>query len=158
MSTSELRAQLDVPFDFRRQPEPVAASMRPARRVPLTLLLVGKCHGAKASWKGLQLLNWATRSRQHMDVLVAIQTHADIPDRPVVRFEPALDRAIDLALGLALLEQPSARVFRLTTQGQALSEALTQSDAFALERELLALLPRKLTQRETDRLLEWRSA
>jgi len=154
----EFTELLNVPFDFERQPDPVPAALRPERRVPLLLLLVAKSHGAGASWKGLQLLNWAVRDSKHAELLVALREDRDIPDRPVVRFEPALDRALDLATGLGLLEQKASRVFRLTQAGQRLVEQLHSSDAFVREREILQLLQGKVTQKEVGRLLEWRES
>jgi hypothetical protein len=147
---------LDVPFTFVRQPDPISATLRPERRVPLVLLLVAKSHGAGASWKGLQLLNWVVRDPVHVELMLAINEDRDIPDRPVVRIEPALDRALDLATGLGLLEQKSARVFRLTTDGQRVVDQLAESGAFSREREALAMLQGKVTQKAVARALEWR--
>ena len=149
---------LDVPFDFERQPDAVPAALRPQRRVPLVLLLVAKSYGAGASWKGLQLLNWAVRDPEHAELLMALREDHDIPDRPVVRFEPALDRALDLATGLGLLEQKASRVFRLTDAGKRVVEELDNSEAFVRERETLGLLSGKVTQKEVGRVLEWRDA
>lgn len=126
--------------------------------MPLVLLLVAKSHGAGASWKGLQLLNWAVRDPEHAELLMALRKDHDIPDRPVVRFEPALDRALDLATGLGLLEQKASRVFRLTDAGKRVVEELDNSEAFARERETLGLLSGKVTQKEVGRVLEWRDA
>lgn len=114
MTPATVRDQLDVPFCFEEQPDPVPAALRPERRVPLVLLLVAKCHGSGASWKVLQLLGWTTRDPRNMELLLSLQEHSDIPDRAVVRFELALDRALDLAVGLGLLEQKTSRAFRLT--------------------------------------------
>jgi hypothetical protein len=141
-----------------RQPAPIPAALQPERRVPLVLLLVAKSHGSGASWKGLQLLNWVVRSPEHADVLLALREGRDIPDRPVVRIEPALDRALDLAVGLGLLEQRAARVFRLTNDGRQVVGALNDSDAFGREREVLARLQGKVTRRQVDQALEWRDA
>jgi hypothetical protein len=149
---------LDVPFDFVRQPDLVPAALRPERRVALALLLVAKSHGSGASWKGLQLLNWAVRDPEHVELVVALKQGRDIPDRPVVRFEPALDRALDLATGLGLLEQKASRVFRLTDAGRGVVDQIQNSEAFGREREMLALLDGKVTQREVRRVLEWRDA
>jgi hypothetical protein len=154
----EFRELLEAPFDFVRQPDPVAASLRPERRVPLVLLLVAKSHGSGASWKGLQLLNWAVRHPEHAELLVAFQDERDIPDRPVVRFEPVLDRALDLAAGLGLLEQKTSRVFRLTQAGRNAVAEIEASDALLRERELLAALRGKITQTQVRRVLEWRDA
>jgi hypothetical protein len=149
---------LDVPFDFSRLPVPMPAALRPERRVPLVLLLVAKSHGAGASWKGLQLLNWVVRAPEHADVLMAMREGRDIPDRPVVRIEPMLDRALDLAVGLGLVEQRASRVFCLTDSGNRIVEELDQSSAFAREREVLSRLKGKVTQKQVRQALEWRDA
>lgn len=155
---SSLAELLDVPFDFVRQPVPVPASLQPERRVPLVLLLVAKSHGSGASWKGLQLLNWVVRSPNHAEVLLALRKGRDIPDRPVVRIEPALDRALDLAVGLGLLEQRAARVFRLTDAGRKVVTELNESNAFVREREVLDQLQGKVTRTQVAQALEWRDA
>lgn len=155
---ADLLELLDVPFDFSPQPDPIPAALRPERRIPLTLLLVAKSHGSGVNWKGLQVLNWAIRDSQHMDLLISLLNGSDIPDRPVVRFEPALDRTIDLAVGLGLLTQKPSRAFQLTPSGRQVVEQLEQSNAFVSERQLLARLRRKLTQKDVSRVLEWRSS
>jgi hypothetical protein len=146
----------DATFTFEPQPEPVPAAMRADRRVVLLLLLVAKSHGAGASWKGLQVLSWAVRTPENTELLVGFTRGDRSPDRPVVRIEPALDRAIDLAVGLELLEQKTSRVFRLTPAGRAAAEVAESSGAFVVERKLLAKFKGKVTQREITRLLEWR--
>lgn len=156
MKTATVRDQLDVPFRFDEQPDPVPASLRPARRIPLLLLLVAKCHGSGAHWKVLQLLNWTTKDPRNMELLLALQEHSDIPDRPVVRFEPALDRALDLAVGLGWLEQKTSRAFRLTPDGKSLVADIEATETFDRERQILDGYSGKMTAAEADRLLEWR--
>lgn len=153
---AELEQSLDVPYLFERRPDPVAASLRPERRIPLLLLLAAKSHGSGASWKGLQLLSWAVRNADHIELIVSLRSGSDIPDRPLVRFEPALDRAIDLAVGLGLLEAKANRVYRLTTEGKHFVADIQNSDAFMLERKMLDRISGKVTQKEVSRLLEWR--
>ncbi|NKQ56777.1 hypothetical protein HFP15_28290 [Amycolatopsis sp. K13G38] len=153
---SDLEALLDVPFQFERRPDPVPASLRPERRIPLLLLLVAKSHGAGASWKGLQLLSWAVRSDANIDLIISLRTNNDLPDRALVRFEPALDRAIDLAVGLGLLEQKNKNVYKLTTTSKKVVSEIEKSDAFEVERARLDRLGGKVTQKEVARLLEWR--
>ncbi|MFE0022296.1 hypothetical protein [Amycolatopsis sp. NPDC059021] len=153
---AELEAALDVPYSFERRPDPIAASMRPERRVPLLLLLVAKSHGSGASWKALQLLSWAVRSPEHIHLISQIRDGEDVPDQPLVRFEPALDRAIDLAVGLNLLEDKKNRVYRLTNDGRALVKAVQKSNAFERERSMLDQIEGKVTQKEVSRIIEWR--
>ena len=154
----DLRSLLDAPFEFTRQPDPIPPALRPERRVPLALLLVSKSHGSSGSWKGLQLLNWAIREPRNTELILALRGNNDMPDLPVVRFEPALDRALDLAVGLELLEQQASGAYKLTAPGKRLVSQIIASGAFAQERALLDSLPGKLTKKDVSHLLEWRVA
>ncbi len=147
----------DVGFEFSRLPTPIPASLRPERRVALLILLIAKCHSSGASWKGLQLLNWAVRDQGHADLLIGLWRGTDIPDRPVVRFEPALERAIDLAVGLGLIEVTRSHAMRLTGAGGAVLEDLIHTGAFQKEREILTQIPGKVTRADVDRALDWRT-
>jgi hypothetical protein len=154
---SSARAFLqDVSFEFRKLPTPIPGGLRPTRRIALLLLLVAKSHGSGASWKGLQLLNWAIRDQRHTELLAALWANRDIPDRPIVRFEPALDRAIDLAVGLHLLEVKASQALRLTDAGRAAVVAVEKTSAFEIERALLERIPGRVTKVDVDRALEWR--
>lgn len=153
---SELESALNVPFSFERRPEPLPASLRPERRLPLLLLLVAKCHGANASWMSLQLLSWAVRSNEHMKLIVSLRAGSDVPDRPLVRFEPALSRAIDLAVGLGFLELKASRTYRLTQDGRQFLGELQSSSVLTYERSLLDQIEGKITQKEVGKILEWR--
>ena len=150
---------LDVPYEFRRQQTPVDAALLPGRRIPLVLLLVAKSRGDKASWKVLQVLNWAVRDPSSAGVLVGLLDDGrDLPHLPVVRIEPAFDRALDLAVGLGFLRQPAPRTFALTADGQRVVAAIESSEAFTREREVLARLHGKVTQKQIGLALEWRSS
>jgi hypothetical protein len=156
-STRQPASLLDAAYIFEQQPDPIPARLRPERRVPLLLLLVAKCHGARAGWKSLHVLNWAIRDERNITVLGAVRTGRDVPDRPVVRFEPALDRAMDLAAGLGFLDKSAARVFKLTESGKEFVDAITASGAFAKERALLDQIGGRFTQKETELVLNWRN-
>jgi hypothetical protein len=155
--SSELEAFLNLHFDFTKQPDPVAPSLRPKRRIPLLLLILAKSHGQRLSWKGLQLLNWALRSPRHMDLLIRLNGGTDIPELPILRVEPAMDRAMDLALGLGYVSRNDGRVLRLTAEGSGLIAEIERTAAFARERALLARLQGKVTQTQVNRILERRA-
>lgn len=152
----DLETLLDLEFSFVRQPDPLSASLRPQRRVPLLLLLLAKSRGRKLSWKGIHLLNWATRDSRSMELLAHIDSGLDIPDLPIVRIEPAMDRAIDLALGIGYVSQAQGRVFSLTPLGVSAASDIESTQAFKQERAQLNRLRGKVTQAQVDRLLEWR--
>lgn len=157
MTSSELEAFLNLQFEFTKQPDPVAPSLRPKRRIPLLLLILAKSRGRRLTWKGVQLLSWALRDSRHMDLLIRFNGGTDIPDLPILRIEPALDRAIALALGLGYISQVDGHVFQLTAEGSGLVAEIEQTAAFAHEREQLARLAGKITQAQVNRLLEWRA-
>jgi hypothetical protein len=152
----EALAELDLPVQFTQQPNPIPPGLQVDRRVAILLLLVAKSNAAGASWKGLHLLNWVVRDRRHAEILVSIANGQDIPDRAIVRFEPAFERALDLAHGLGYLERKQSGAYRLTPTGQSYVDAIHGSDAFEVERALLDLLTGKVSQKLVDRMVEWR--
>jgi len=155
-SESQLAKVLDAAFLFEAQPDPISPSLRPELRIPLVLILVAKSRGTGASWKGLQLLSWAIRDKKNTELLVALRNGSEIPDRPVVRFEPALDRALDLAVGLGFLEERAVRVYKLTESGKSLVSQVNRAGVFIQERRLLEQLHGKISQTDISRILEWR--
>jgi hypothetical protein len=148
---------LDVPYEFVRQTDPIPASLRPQRRLALLLLLVDKCRSGKASWKTLHLLSWTVQSPDRVALIMALRAGQDLPDRPVIRFEPALDRAIDLARGLGLLRRNANGTYEMTKEGvQGLTE-INSTPVLELEKAALRDLGRSFSAAEVGRLLEWRS-
>jgi len=155
MSDPAITFARDPAITFRRVPAVVSASLRPERRVPLLLLLVNKCHGSGASWQTLQVLSWAVGDQTRMNSLIAARAGRLSPDRPIVRFEPALDRAITLALGLGFLGRTQTDAVKLTVSGQALVQRIEEEGLFEGERAVLATFAGKATRSEVSRILAW---
>lgn len=153
-SFEELVEVLDVPFRFTPRPDPVPPELRPAWRVAVLLLILEKCRGAKATWKQLHFLNWAVRSREGQGVLLrAFEGVAD-PSQIIVRYEPALDRAVDLAVGHRLATWEDGHQLALTDKGKAVLAQLSEPLApLERERQFLASLPGKISQSTVDRIL-----
>lgn len=85
-----------------------------------------------------------------MDVLLS----TDAPDRSLLRFDPTLERAIDLALGSGFLRQTPTPPLALTPSGRAVVEQIQADDTvLAGEKQALRHLPRRFTQRDAARLL-----
>src|SRR5437867_13446212 len=96
---SDLMARvLDRPFTFREQPVPTPAEYRPKWRTALLLLLIGSCHGRRARWYQLHVLNWAARHPANQHAFERLQSGEARLEDAIVRYDPSLDRAIDLAL------------------------------------------------------------
>src|SRR4051794_40307362 len=104
MPADSIGELLDQPFVFRDQPRPAPSDLRPVWRVPVVVLMVRACYRERATHEQLHVLNWALRSIESAEALALYLAGALAPERAVVRFDPALDRAVALAHGFGLLE------------------------------------------------------
>src|SRR5713226_491637 len=94
-----LSQALRIRFEFKRRPVAITADFRPQWRVALLVLMLEKCWGRRATLGQLHVINWALRSRENLsNFLQQIEGHFR-PGKALVRFEPSLNRAIDLAVG-----------------------------------------------------------
>jgi len=156
-SDSAVLGWLDAPMNFTARADPISPDFRPERRVAVCMLIVDKSRAGRASWKAMHVLSWALQSPKRVEMLTNLKNGTNLLDMPVVRFEPALDRALDLALGLGFLTRDGVGPFELTNAGR---EALAEvRGAGVLEREVgaLAAVNGKVSNRDVERLLEWRS-
>jgi hypothetical protein len=134
-------------FTFRRRPTSVPPDIRPEWRIPLLLLMVGRCRGQIATREQLHVLNSAVLSVGSRKSLLAALDGRLAPRSPALQLEPAFDRAIDRAIGLGLLATNTSGRLELTRLGRSVADTLDADEAlFTSERELLASLPRPLSQ------------
>lgn len=155
MPEAEFLNDLDVPFTFHRRPSPLPADLRPDWRVSLLTLILNKCWGNRASLKQLHVLSWAMRSPITRSAFLGFLKGSKQPDLPVVRFEPSLDRALNFAVGEKLVDTADGITFALTAKGQSLADRILRTeDWFHPEKQLLAQVPGKLTQRQIEGILE----
>lgn len=156
MSETFVHQALDRPFDFREEPVPVPAEFRPKWRTALVVLLVAACHGRRSSWHQLHVLSWACRSKSNQDEFERVRAGNREPDDVVVRYDPALDRAIDLALFSGLLERRGGDVLALSPLGRVAVEQLEGSEVLVNEREFLVRV-RPVSQTFVDSLVPRRA-
>jgi hypothetical protein len=135
--TQLLESALERPFGFREQPVPTPAEYRPKWRTALVVLLIDACYGRRASWHQLHVLNWASRSRTNQQAFERLKAGQAELGGAVVRYDPALDRAIDFALFDGLVERRSGEVLGLSPRGLATLVKLERLDVLAPEREFL---------------------
>lgn len=148
-----LRAAFDAEYTLRAAARSIPAELRPQWRVPVLLLILGRCRGRKANWRQLHVLNWAVRSPRTREAFAAVLEGMLSPDRVIVRYEPTLTRAVDLAVGFGLASWEDGRLLALTEKGREAMERLTNIDALATERDFLNALPGAVTQRQVDAAL-----
>lgn len=134
-------------FTFTRRPTSVPPDIRPEWRIPLLLLMVRRCRRQTATREQLHVLNSAVLSTGSRKALLAALDGRLAPRSPALQFEPAFDRAIDRAVGLGLLAMTPLSRLELTDLGRSVADRVdADEDLFTSERELLASLPRSLSQ------------
>ncbi len=148
---------LDAPINFARRADPVSPDFRPERRIAVCLLIVEKSRGGKATWKAMHVLSWALQSPKRVAMLTNLKVGTGLLDMPLVRFEPALDRALDLAVGLGFLSRDGVGPFELTDIGRGALDEVREAGVLEREVAALAVVNGKVSNRDVERLLEWRS-
>ncbi|WP_338752289.1 hypothetical protein [Janibacter alittae] len=157
LDDSAVLGWLDAPMNFTARADPISPDFRPERRVAVCMLIVDKCRAGKASWKAMHVLSWALQSPKRVDMLTNLKNGANLLDIPVVRFEPALDRALDLALGVGFLTRDGVGPFELTGAGREALAEMREARVLEQEAAALAAVNGKVSNRDVERLLEWRS-
>jgi hypothetical protein len=142
---------LAADYSFQERPRPVPGHLRSSWRVSLLLLAVDSCWGRQATWHQAQVVGWALRSRQAMSDFVQLREGAAEPDDIIVRYDPSLDRAIDLAVGFRLLRWNGMRL-GLTSNGINALDIIRAAGLLHSEAEQL-VSHGKITNTLVDQLL-----
>jgi hypothetical protein len=129
---------LERPFTFTERAVPTPAEYRPQWRTSLVVLLVGACWGKRASWHQLHVLSWASRSSANQAAFQRLRDGQPQLDDVVVRYDPALDAAIDLALYDNLLERRGGDTLGLTAHGIQVREQLLANEVLESEKTFLS--------------------
>ena len=139
MSTAETGRLIFTP-----RPAPVSPRLRPAHRVALLLEMVAKCHGAKATLLQLHAIDTALTDPRTRRRLAGDESQETTLS--VVRVDPALNRAVDRAIGDGLLTVNNNATVGLTPVGRAALNAIRGTEILDNERAALAEIPGKITQ------------
>ena len=154
LTDKHLAELFDTGFDFNDRPAPVPADIRADWRAPLLMLIVNSCRGRKASLQQVQAIAEATifaESRE--DFLRSFDGEAD-PAALLIRYDPAVTRAANLAVGLDLLAWQNRSRLGLTAKGQAMLDKILEDDgAFVEEREFLSDLGGSISMSSVNRML-----
>ncbi|MCW2984109.1 MAG: hypothetical protein JWR63_1679 [Conexibacter sp.] len=131
---------------------PVPGELRVGWRIPLLLMIVDHCWGGKASWTQIHVLSWALLQRKAPEDTARLLRGDTGIGEQVVGIDPAVNRTVDLAVGAGLLTLDGRRV-ALTDAGRTVLTDTASAEAFAVERDLLAQLPGKVTDRAAQAAL-----
>ena len=146
--------ELETEFVFTDRPTDIPGDLRPVWRIALVLLLLKNCcRESKARFSQLHVLNWGVRSEENRRALeLALVGQLD-RDALIVRIEPSLNRAVDLAIGEKLIRRLSGDQVELTATGRSFVDAIEEVDAlFRSERDFMSRIKKKVTGTFVDTL------
>lgn len=146
--------ELDAPFTFSRRPVDIPADLRPAWRIGLLILLLKNCcREGRARFTQLHVLNWGVRSDENRAALEnALNGNLDV-DSFLVRIEPSLNRAVDLAIGEGLVARRSGDQIELRDSGHALADEIgADATLYRTEKEFMQRIRKRVTGKFVDGL------
>ncbi|WP_157469268.1 hypothetical protein [Gemmata sp. SH-PL17] len=144
--------ELAAPFIFQQRPIDLPGDLRPVWRVGLIVLLLKTCcRQSRARFRQLHVLNWGVRNQENRKALEeAVNGQAPL-DTVLVRIEPSLNRAVDLALGEGLLHRNAGDQIELTKKGHELAVAIEKDpNLYRPERVFMGRLRKRVTETLVD--------
>jgi hypothetical protein len=146
--------ELDTPFVFNKRPIAIAPDLRPEWRIGVTLLLLKICcRQNRSSYGRLHLLSWAVRTEKTRADFLRTAEGTSQPDTLLVRIEPSLNRAVNLAIGEELLKSVNGDRIELTTKGGVMAEAmLAHEGLFEVEKSFFRRIRSVVTEDFVGRL------
>jgi hypothetical protein len=135
-------------FRFKRRPMAIAADFRPDWKIGTLLLILHlSSYGGKSSLKRLHILNWALRSAKNRMEFEQVKEHQQPLFSFQFRFEPALGRAIHLAVGEKLVEWVGGDRLKITAKGKGwITDILKDDSVMRDEREFLERIGKTITE------------
>lgn len=151
--------ELDTPFIFESRPEAIPGDFRPLWRIgTLLLILLVASRGGKSSLVRLHVLNWAIRTPQNRQNLKNVILGKIKTEAVLVRIEPSLNRAVDLAQGEGLVCRDASSHICLTPRGKSTAETICgEPSVFAEERTFLMEIGKKVTEKLVQHLFTARN-
>lgn len=153
MALDDVLRDVLVPFRFKRRAAELPPDLRPDWRIATILLLLKRCcRGGKSSLLRLHVLNWAIRSKHGQAAALAFVDGNLAADAVLVRYEPALNRALAFATAEGLVQHVGGRIV-LGEKGKTLA-AQIDGEQGLMEREkvFVKTLGLRLTEDAVNRL------
>jgi len=146
--------KFNTSFSFQRRPISLPGDLRPSWRIGLLVILLSQCcRQQRSSLTRLHVLSWAVRSKDNHDDLLTLVNHTLPPDALIVRFDPAVNRAIDLAIGEQLINRVDGSRIELSNSGRGFAEEIFADEQLYLtEKALAASLGHKVSESVVDEI------
>lgn len=143
---------------FTNRPEAVPYNYRISYRVAqLCLILSRTCGRCGCSTLKLHMISTALMSKNDLNMLINFANNK-VQEYTLIRFDPAVNRALNYALADKIFSQQTNGLYRLTDKGKNFVHAIDiDSSLMSQEKEQLDLLLNKLTEAKINGLLSsWR--
>ena len=129
LDSNKIDAQLLIksinrPFSFKRKPKSLPADLRPKWKVFLLLLILKTCRGKKASYSKIHVLNWASKSPKSRNIFQNYIFGKCLKSDIIIRFEPWINRAIDIAKAEKLVKLIHGNRVKLTNKGERITTTI----------------------------------
>lgn len=131
---------------FDAKPDAVPYNYRISYKVAQLCLIMRICGwGDVCSLVKLHMISFALISHDNMKKLIDYTDESD--SVPVVRFDPAVNRALTFAIGYGLIKRQQNSKFKLTDRGRLLAEQIkADENLMVVEINDLCLLSKRLTE------------
>lgn len=146
----------DIVFDAK--PDAVPYNYRISYKVTQLCLIMRICgRGDTCSLIKLHMISFALISQINMRRLVEFAE--GIGCAPIVRFDPAVNKALTYAIAYGLIERQQNAKYKLTDRGQRLAEQIKLvGDLMSVEISSLNMLAKKLTESRVNEIVDkWRA-
>ncbi len=145
----------DIVFDAK--PDAVPYNYRISYKVTQLCLIMRLCgRGDVCSLIKLHMISYALISQNNMKKLIKFTEETG--NAPIVRFDPAVNRALTYAMAYGLIEQQQTAKYKLTDRGRQLAEQIKLAgDLMVIEINDLNTLAKKLTETKVNEIVDmWR--
>lgn len=142
---------------FNAKPDAVPYNYRISYKVTQLCLIMRICgRGDVCSLIKLHMISFALISQVNMISLIEFAEGTG--STPIVRFDPAVNRALTYAIAYGLIEQQQNAKYKLTDRGRRLAEQIMVTDNLMdVEIDNLNLLAKKLTETKVKEIVSrWR--
>lgn len=143
---------------FDAKPDAIPYNYRISYKVSqLCLIMRLCCMQGNCSLIKLHMISFALYTKKDMDKLLSF-ANQELTAIPIVRFDPAVNKALTYAVSYGLVGQQKTGNYKLTDKGQNLADRIKLAgDLMVIEIEFLSELSKKLTEKRIQELTEiWR--
>ena len=124
-------------ISFKRKPIPIPAEYRPMYQIAIiVLILYNCCRSNTSSLLKLHLLSWSVFSNKNMDYLSFFLRSNCAGRKPIWKIDPALNRALILAIADKFCEMTSNKKYKLTPKGISFINTLNSDNELLITEKI----------------------